>query len=61
MYACDNGLLKVPKRPAGAINIHDNKTVHGVTLLKSGIRYQLFLLKYLLWFVFDNMSLKSIN
>jgi hypothetical protein len=37
--------LQLPQRPAGAITIHDNRIVHGVTTLESGVRYGLFLLK----------------
>ena len=33
-----------PPRPAGTITVHDNTIVHGVTLLKSGVRYGLFFL-----------------
>jgi hypothetical protein len=34
-----------PSRPAGAITIHNNQIVHGVSKLESGTRYGLFFLK----------------
>ena len=40
-----SGRLHAPERRAGTITIHNNQIVHGVTELKSGVRYGLFLLK----------------
>jgi hypothetical protein len=37
--------MEAPARPAGAITIHNNQIVHGVSILESGIRYGLFFLK----------------
>ena len=37
--------LEAPARPAGAITIHNNQIVHGVSILESGTRYGLFFLK----------------
>ena len=37
--------LEATGRPAGTITIHNNKIVHGVSILKSGTRYGLFFLK----------------
>lgn len=34
----------IPERLAGAVTVHNDKIVHGVTALVSGIRYSLFLL-----------------
>ena len=31
--------LEAPARPAGTITIHNNKIVHGVSILESGTRY----------------------
>ena len=39
------GRLIVPNRSKGTLTIHDNKIVHGVTRLESGVRYGLFFLK----------------
>ena len=36
--------ITVPSRPAGSYTIHDNKILHGVSRLESGVRYGLFLL-----------------
>lgn len=44
MYATHKK-LEIPKRNRGTVTIHDNKIVHGVNQLKSGIRYSLFLLQ----------------
>jgi hypothetical protein len=35
----------MPDRPEGAITIHHNDIVHGVSLLESGVRYGLFFLQ----------------
>lgn len=34
--------LQIPARPRGSATIHDNAIVHGVTQMKSGVRYSLF-------------------
>jgi len=39
-----NGKICVPQRPAGSATVHGNDIAHGVTTLRSGIRYSLFLL-----------------
>lgn len=39
------GRLQLLAKPAGTVTVHDNRIVHGVTLLQSGVRYGLFLLK----------------
>jgi hypothetical protein len=39
-----NGSLHIPRRPEGAVTIHQNDIVHGVSILKSGTRYGLFFL-----------------
>lgn len=39
------GRLNAPERKTGTVTIHDNTIVHGVTLLRSGVRYGLFFLK----------------
>ncbi len=31
-----NGELYIPKRKSGTVTIHDNKIVHGVSMLESG-------------------------
>jgi predicted 2-oxoglutarate/Fe(II)-dependent dioxygenase YbiX len=43
VYATKQSLVQ-PKRGKGTVTVHDNKIVHGVTLLKSGVRYGLFFL-----------------
>eukprot|EP01041_Mallomonas_annulata_P005513 gene5513-11109_t len=45
VFALDNGTLCVPRRPLGSFTVHDNSIVHGVSELKSGVRYGLFFLK----------------
>ena len=35
--------FEVPRRPAGSATIHTHAMVHGVTTLRSGTRYSLFL------------------
>ncbi len=55
MYA-SKGKLHIPKRKSGTATIHDNQIVHGVNMLKSGVRYGFFMLKkwwykYLLSFI----------
>ncbi len=42
VYATGAGFL-VPTRPAGSVTIHSGGIVHGVSALKSGVRYGLFL------------------
>ncbi len=44
MYA-NKEKLHIPKRKSGAVTIHDNKIVHGVSMLESGVRYGFFMLK----------------
>jgi hypothetical protein len=45
IYLTDSG-IQIPSRATpGVITIHQNDIVHGVTELKSGIRYGLFFLK----------------
>ena len=34
-----------PQRKAGTATIHDNTVLHGVTEMKSGVRYSLFFLR----------------
>ena len=36
--------ITVPSRPAGSYTIHDDKILHGVSRLDSGVRYGLFFL-----------------
>jgi hypothetical protein len=38
------GKLIIPERRKGTVTVHDNRIVHGVTQLKSGVRYGLFFL-----------------
>jgi small ubiquitin-related modifier len=38
------GKICVPKRPAGSATVHGNDIAHGVTTLREGVRYSLFLL-----------------
>jgi predicted 2-oxoglutarate/Fe(II)-dependent dioxygenase YbiX len=40
-----NGKIIQSKRNKGTVTIHNNKIVHGVTLLQKGIRYGLFMLQ----------------
>ena len=42
VYVTKEG-LKWPSRPAGSATIHDSTILHGVSELRSGIRYSLFL------------------
>lgn len=39
------GRIEVPARKRGTITVHNNKIVHGVTKMQSGVRYGLFFLK----------------
>ena len=41
MFATSKGFI-VPSRPAGSATIHTNEIIHGVTALRSGVRYGLF-------------------
>ncbi len=43
VFATEGNLI-APKRPAGTVSIHQKDIVHGVSMLKSGIRYGLFFL-----------------
>lgn len=36
--------IVIPKRSIGTVTLHDNRIIHGVTGLNSGVRYGLFLL-----------------
>jgi len=47
IFATNDGVLYVPHRPAGSVTIHNNTVVHGVSTLRSGVRYGLFFLKTL--------------
>ncbi len=40
-----NGSIHVPDRQSGTVTIHNNEIVHGVSVMMSGVRYGLFLLK----------------
>lgn len=42
VFATGDGFV-VPPRPPGTATIHTHDTVHGVTTLRSGVRYSLFL------------------
>ncbi len=44
MYA-SKGELHITKRKSGTVTIHDNKIVHGVSMLESGVRYGFLCLK----------------
>lgn len=44
VFLTPDHMLCVPKRPAGSTTIHRNDIVHGVSKLRSGVRYSLFLL-----------------
>jgi hypothetical protein len=39
-----NGKLEIPKRKSGTITLHEKNIIHGVTALRSGIRYGLLIL-----------------
>mgnify|MGYP001481595524 CR=1 FL=1 len=39
------GKVEAPQRKRGTVTVHDNTIVHGVTRLKSGVRYGLFFLQ----------------
>lgn len=39
------GKIHIPTRNKGTVTVHNNKIVHGVSRLESGIRYGLFFLK----------------
>jgi len=45
VFATNDGVLYEPRRPAGSVTIHNNTVVHGVSTLRSGVRYGLFFLK----------------
>lgn len=42
LYAAHDGFL-APARTPGSYTVHDKRVAHGVTALKSGLRYSLFL------------------
>jgi small ubiquitin-related modifier len=44
VFATDDGRLQYPTRPAGSVTVHGGGVVHGVTALRCGVRYGLFLL-----------------
>lgn len=44
VFVNSSGFL-TPRRPAGSVTIHENDILHGVTQLKGGVRYGLFLLQ----------------
>jgi hypothetical protein len=44
VFAARDGRLCVPPRPAGSYTLHGNAVVHGVSPLRAGVRYSLFLL-----------------
>jgi len=44
VFAGKDDKLHIPVRRRGTITIHEGKTVHGVTALKSGVRYGLLVL-----------------
>ena len=37
--------VRTPKRPAGSATVHNNRILHGVSELVSGVRYSLFFLR----------------
>lgn len=39
-----NGQPYTPERPAGTVTVHGNDVIHGVSTLKSGVRYELYFL-----------------
>jgi hypothetical protein len=39
-----NGKLEIPKRKCGTITLHEKNIIHGVTALRSGVRYGLLIL-----------------
>ncbi len=43
VFATSSGFV-VPERSQGTATLHTHRTVHGVTQLKSGVRYSLFLI-----------------
>jgi hypothetical protein len=45
VYAVGDGRLESPPRDVGTATIHDDGIVHGVTPLRRGVRYALFLLR----------------
>lgn len=47
VFATDDGLLHVPRRPAGSYTLHNNSVVHGVSKHETGLRYSLFFIKSL--------------
>ena len=44
IYATREGMRMQPRQP-GSVTVHDNRVVHGVTQLLSGVRYSLFFLQ----------------
>ena len=45
VFVMTNGSVLRPSRAAGTATIHDNGVVHGVSELRRGVRYALFLLR----------------
>ena len=45
LYLTRAGGISCPPRPGGSMTVHDDTIAHGVTMLKSGVRYGLFLLR----------------
>jgi hypothetical protein len=41
-----NGKLEMPKRKSGTITLHERNIIHGVTALRSGVRYGLLILNH---------------
>ena len=44
VFVTEGGKLEIPSRKKGSMTIHDDGVIHGVTALKSGVRYGLLLL-----------------
>jgi hypothetical protein len=45
LFLSDGGRVVQPERKSGTVTIHHNDILHGVTVLESGTRYGLFLLR----------------
>lgn len=45
VFVADDGLLHVPRRPAGSYTVHNQSVVHGVSKHEAGVRYSLFFIK----------------
>jgi ubiquitin C len=44
LFACDNGQLLYPARPLGSATVHSRQVVHGVSCMRSGVRFNLFVI-----------------